>query len=288
MKRLLLFAVTLIAVGCGAAEEEFASKERVAELEVAKPLPSEEDRDRTTDSDVQQQRHVIYNAEIDLEVSEFSEFRKILPAMVIRFGGYISDVKIDQYQVRESKEVCRSGKWQLKIKSTEFEKFVVELSQVGLVVRHHQTAKDMTSEFVDLGARITNKKRMEARVLDLITESKRSLNDVVSLERELSRIRGEIERMQGRLNYIRNRTEFSTLTIMVREHADVAEIAVSPFTTRIASAWNQSIRLLKLVVSNLLVFATYVLPWVIVLLIVGLPAIWLFRRLRLRWGLRPA
>lgn len=283
---LWFLVVAILIVGCSKSElaHEMQNVEAFPDSTSSKFDSDAESNTEPQESDAEfkQRRHVIYDANIGLEVNSFSEFRQNLPSMVFRFKGYISNVQFNQFQSRNSKNPSRRGAWELKIKSTEFEKFISELASVGTITSHHQTAKDMTSEFVDLEARITNKKRMEARVLELINQSKRSLNDVVSLERELARIRGEVERMQGRLNYIRNRTEYSTLTINASEHVQAPVVAGLPFGQRVTEAWKQSTKLLQTVVSHLVVAATYILPWLVMILTIGLPIYWFYRWVKMQ------
>ena len=282
MKRFCLTALIVFVVGCSSGEySEFADGSKVTYKAEQGAAETPQESGGDDQAALNEHRHVVYVADIDLEVNSFADFRKCLPQLVEKCGGYISNVTIDQYQSRNAKDSVRSGEWKLKIKSTSFEKFVSELSTVGLVTRHHQTAEDMTVDYVDLNARIVNKKRMESRVLELINESKRSLSEVVSLEKELSRIRGEIERMEGRLNLIRNRTEYATLTLTATEHA-VQVAAVVPFGKRVAGAWNQSTKLLESVLSSMAVVAIYMLPWLVVFTVFVLPLILLIRWYRLR------
>ena len=88
--------------------------------------------------------------------------------------------------------------------------FLQAVSRLGVPESRHQTAQDVTEEFVDLEARISNKKRLEKRIVELLSSSSGKIKDVIEVERELARVRGEIEQSEGRLRYLTDRTEFTT------------------------------------------------------------------------------
>lgn len=78
--------------------------------------------------------------------------------------------------------------------------------------RQESTAQDVSEEFVDLQSEITNLKVTEEGLQKLIDKAEK-LEDILSLQKELTGVRGEIQKRQGRLNFLDNRTAFSTITI---------------------------------------------------------------------------
>ena len=82
----------------------------------------------------------------------------------------------------------------------------------------------MTEEFFDLEARIKNKKVEEARLVKHLTDSTGKLEDILAVEREISRVRQEIEHMEGRIRLIANLAELTS----VQRHRLRADRASSP------------------------------------------------------------
>ena len=78
----------------------------------------------------------------------------------------------------------------------------------------------MTEEFFDLEARIRNKQEEEKRLLKHLADSTGKLEDILKVESELTRVRGEVEQMQGRLRFLANRADLSTVTITATELKD--------------------------------------------------------------------
>ena len=65
------------------------------------------------------------------------------------------------------------------------------------------TAEDVGEEFVDVSARMENARRLEQRLVTLLASRTGKLSDVLAVERELARVREDIERYEGRLRYLR-------------------------------------------------------------------------------------
>jgi hypothetical protein len=79
------------------------------------------------------------------------------------------------------------------------------------------TAEDVGEEYVDVSARMANSRRLEARLIELLANRTGKLSDVLQVERELARVREEIERYEGRLRYLKSHVALSSLSISIHE-----------------------------------------------------------------------
>jgi hypothetical protein len=106
-------------------------------------------------------------------------------------------------------------------------------------------AEDVGEEYVDITARVENAHRLEARIIELLANRTGKLQDVLSVEHELARVREEIERYEGRLRYLRSRSAVSTLTIAVHEHAPIIVPVAGdgPITYAFRRAWQNFVGL---------------------------------------------
>jgi len=95
------------------------------------------------------------------------------------------------------------------------------LSALGKLESVNVNAEDVGEEFTDVTARMTNARRLETRLIDLLATRTGKLKDVLDVEHELARVREEIERYEGRLRYLRAHAVLSTLTIYVHEPVPV-------------------------------------------------------------------
>ena len=95
----------------------------------------------------------------------------------------------------------------------------------------------MTSQYVDLNARLDNSRHTEQRLTDLLQNRTGKLSDVLSVENELARVRGEIESMEAERKTMANQVDFATLNLALSEDYRAQLQVVPPSTfTRLSNA----------------------------------------------------
>jgi hypothetical protein len=163
-------------------------------------------------------RHLIRNASLTLEARDARQAAAQLVAAARAAGGYVSDS-------RESvdAEDRRSVMIQVRVPFGRFDRAVQQIEALGRVRDKQITTEDVTEEFIDSQAKLRNLKRMEARLLEHLKRTAR-LSDILQVEQELNRVRGEIEQFEGRLRFLEHRVTFSTITVTLTE-APAARIA---------------------------------------------------------------
>jgi len=92
----------------------------------------------------------------------------------------------------------------------------------GALKLRRVTGQDVSEEFVDLEARTRNLERHEAQLLSFMGKAQK-VADLVSLEQELARVRGEIERLSGRIRFLRARTEMAGIQVSLLRGTAPAE-----------------------------------------------------------------
>ena len=90
--------------------------------------------------------------------------------------------------------------------------------------------------------------------------------------------RGEIEQMEGRLRYLTNRTELTTVLIVAREQRDYIPPEAPTLLGRIRQAWRNSLLSLRVVGEAVTVAAVFAFPWIVVFLVVVALPVWYMRR----------
>jgi hypothetical protein len=147
--------------------------------------------------------------------------------------------------VQAGREQQRSASLELRVPSDRFDAVVNGLAPIGKVESVNITAQDVGEEFVDLTARLANARRLEARLIELLANRTGRLSDVLTVERELARVREQIERYEGRLRYLQSRVAVSSLTVVVHEPAPV--VATRPGENVIGEAfveaWRRFVRI---------------------------------------------
>src|SRR5205085_6052703 len=90
-----------------------------------------------------------------------------------------------------------------------------DLRGLGKVTTETSGSQDVTDEYVDLGANLRNLQASETAILKLMDKATQ-IQDVLALQRELTNVRGQIERIQGRKTYLERRTDMATITVALR------------------------------------------------------------------------
>lgn len=218
-------------------------------------------------------RKIIYEAEINLVVKDVSAVESQIAALLKEHQGYVAESSIDRTQGEEL-----SGRWRVRIPVERFDAFLDAVTKLGVAESRKQTAQDVTEEFVDLEAQISNKKKLEERIVELVNNQSGQIKDVIEVERELGRVRGEIEQMEGRLRYLTNRTELTTVSVFAREVDDYVPPQAPSFANQIQRAWANSLQSLQNFGQRAVVAAVYAFPWIIVLGVVLVPGLLYFRK----------
>lgn len=152
----------------------------------------------------------IRTAAISLQVEDVPEAINQIRQVAINVKGYISQVS--QYQEGERLRATVV----LRVPSERYEDALQRLQGLGQVASYSEEVQDVTEEFIDVEARLRNLKRSEEHLLELLKRTGK-VSELLNVERELSNRRSEIERLEGRLRYLKQRIAFSTINVTLLE-----------------------------------------------------------------------
>ncbi len=156
----------------------------------------------------------------------------------------------------------------LQVDSGQFEAAMAALRELPDVVERRTDkaeATDVTEEFVDVQAQITNLEATERQLRDIMAKATRT-EDILNIQREITSVRSQIERLKGRANYLDRRAALSTIALHLETPVAAAAPSALPgwrFTTVVANAWASSLQLLQgigTVVITLAVFCWWLVP----------------------------
>jgi hypothetical protein len=154
------------------------------------------------------------------------------------------------------------------------------LLALGNVERNAVETQDVTEEFIDVEARIKNLQEQERKLNELLQEKRKEekLEDVIKVSDRIYVVRGDIERAQGRRNYLLNRVQLSTIHLTLREIKDYKPPTAPTFGTRIqetfASSWESLVDFAK----RLVLVGVALAPWAPVWLPLVALGVWGLRR----------
>lgn len=183
-----------------------------------------------------------------LEVAELDPAIARVRALAAKVGGYVTNTS-----TAGGRDQVRAAMLELRVPAPRYDDAVSALAQIGRVESTQTSAQDVGEEFVDLTARIDNLRKLEVRLNDLLTNRTGRLQDVLSVERELSRVRTEIDQIEGRLRYLRNRVSLSTLTVNLHEPQPLlgSTPGENPIAAAVRQAWRNFVGFLAWIIASL-------------------------------------
>ena len=234
----------------------------------ASPLPSS----RAMESDSAVSSMIIRTGQASIEVDSLDRGIRAVRALAGRVGGYVANSSI-----AAGEEEMHTATLESKIPAAHFDDAINGLRPIGQLESVSVSAQDVGEEFVDVAARAVNGRKLEQRLIDILGTRTGKLSDVLAVERELARVREDIERQEGRMRYLRTRAALSTLSITVHEKPPV--VAGTGTFGVLADAFRQSWRnFISFVASTIAAMGTLLPLGAIVAAIAWL--VWRTRRAR--------
>jgi hypothetical protein len=175
---------------------------------------------------------IIRTAELKLTTKDFDKSRAGLEGILKRHRGYVGELKVGG--------ATGSGRTltaTLRVPADQLDATLAELKTLGRVESESQGGQDVTSQYVDLQARLANARNTEKRLTDLLSQRTGKLADVLEVEQEVDRVRGEIEQMEAERKNMTNQVSYATLNVTISEEYKAQLEAVPPSTsTRLSNA----------------------------------------------------
>lgn len=160
------------------------------------------------------QRQVIRQASLSVEVEDVAAAVAQARGIVESLGGFVE-------QMSRSGDVERQrATMTLRVPQGQFFSALDRIEGLGEVQSEQVGSEDVTEEFIDLEARLKSAQREEESLLSLL-ERTESVTEILTVERELTRVRSEIERLQGRLNFLERRVDLATIVVSLSPPAQV-------------------------------------------------------------------
>jgi hypothetical protein len=217
-------------------------------------------------------RKIIYDARIDVLVKSLDVTERAVLELIKDNKGFLAESNIAAQSGNQ-----REATWRIRVPVDRFDSFVNAVGKLGEVRTNHVGSQDVTEEFADLEARIRNKQEEEKRLLKHLADSTGKLEDILAVERELSRVRGEVEQMQGRLRFLANRADLSTVTITATEWKDYIPPAPITFQSQLSHSFFRSLDALVVFGKTILLVLVALVPWTPFIVVGLFVVIWIVR-----------
>lgn len=166
---------------------------------------------------IPEKQKVIRDASISMRVGNADEAVAKLRGVANWYKGTVASVN-----VWDNGKGVKSGSVTIEVPTESFDAAVTSVKETAtVVVQETVSNQDVTSQFVDMEARLKNKKAEEESFAKILGTADK-MADIIAITRELSRVRGEIEVMEGQMRYMSAQTEMATISVSLSEDQNVS------------------------------------------------------------------
>jgi len=162
---------------------------------------------------------LIRNATVDLEIVSFDQAIQKITAFAAEEKGYVATTNSEKQENGKLK-----GQIVVKVLPENLDRFLQKIRGLGELKNQTLGTEDITKSYFDTEARLKNARVMEQRLIEMLKKKSEDINDLLQVEKELGRVREQIEQMQGELKFWDSQVQFATMTISLAEK-DLEEAA---------------------------------------------------------------
>jgi len=156
-------------------------------------------------------QYIIRNAYLTLIITDIEEASKEIQQKVAQLQGYVSSMEL--YDLTQER---RAGRISLRIPQDKFDLALTMLEEVGKIKNKNVSSQDVTLQYIDLEARIATMEAQEERLRDLLDRAEK-VEEVLEVEKELWRVRGNLESMIAEFRHLQQRVSYSSIDIYLEE-----------------------------------------------------------------------
>ena len=163
-------------------------------------------------------RKLIWTADLEFQVKDVEKSTEEINELSAKYHGFVSDMQLsnDSYRITNSIKV--------RVPNAQFQEFVGAIKGQSIFTdRSDISSQDVTEEFVDIEARLKAKREVRDRYVEVLKTKTGSVKDIIEAEEAIRVITEEIEAKEGRLRYLNDRIDLSTVTITMYQKVQYIE-----------------------------------------------------------------
>jgi len=263
VKRLLAAAAAVLALGlagCGSSGDVDGAMMADGSMPMAESEMPMDAKSPVVDQQIIRTAYVtIRVAQVDASVAD-------LRAAVSAAGGTISTEDVSNYDGSQSATLT------VRVPAAGLDAFLTGLADLGTIEQSSVSASDVTTQVIDLDARISSLQSSIARLQELQSQAA-NVADLVAVETELANRQAELESLQSQRDYLGEQVAMSTVTITLLP--EVGAVTSTPdFLRGLETGWNALLSTAGVLVTA----AGFIIPFGIVIIIIVLVVRWIIRQ----------
>lgn len=178
---------------------------RSSSVGVAPPAPEIAAIEIASRSAVSADRLLIRHVSLRMDADRPETLAEPINQIAAAAGGFVQHVTTER---DEKLQVM------LRVPAARLDTVLAQLERLGDVKERTESARDVTEESIDIEARLTSLVAVRDRLRSLLRSSN-SVQDIVAVERELARIQGEVDALEGRLKYLRSNVALAQVAVRI-------------------------------------------------------------------------
>jgi len=162
-------------------------------------------------------RKIVRTGNISMEVEDIAKAQVAISDIAVQLDGYVvtSNLNADKEHPR--------GYISFRVPAEKFNTAMAKLRQMAVKVTNENTSsQDVTEQYMDLKAQLSNYEATEAQYLELLKKAD-NVKDMLEVQRELSNVRGQIERIKGRMQYLERTSDTSLIEVSLTKSMPIGE-----------------------------------------------------------------
>jgi hypothetical protein len=228
-------------------------------------------------ADISVDRKVVRNGTVRVEVPDTNKAVDAVKSLVASLGGHLAGEQRDTDAIRG-----RQATLTCRVPAERIDEMLAKLRDVGIEKQVNLSTEDITEQYVDLAVRLRTQRQLEERLRALLERPSNKLGDLLDIEREIARVRGEIDSMEGRKRVWDNQVALSTLTVELQEPRPVITGDDGGMWATLKASLREAANNFVRTVAGLIASVGVVLPLGVAFLLAFWALRWLWRRTRRR------
>jgi len=171
-------------------------------------------------------RKLIYRADYYIETTTFDTDYDLIVSKLGILGGYAQNTYVDGTKPVEYGDRGRHAQLYLRIPISKYDEFLSALEGIGNILSKSQTTDDVSAQYFDTEARIRVLNTQLTR-LESLLEKADKLEDIITLEREITDVMYELDRYEGQKRQLDNLIDYTTVSISLTEVNEISTISES-------------------------------------------------------------
>src|SRR5687767_13160421 len=185
------------------------------------------------------QRKIIRNATLTLEADEPAQAAQRVASVAESRGGFVVTSESRQQTSAKGGRGYETFTVELRVPAQQFDAALADVrAAAGSVTAQKISGKDVTEEYIDLEARLRTQRALEAQLMEIMKRAQ-EVEDAIAVQRELTNVRTEIERVEGRRRFLENQSSLSTISVTLRPPAPL--IGTTGFFQGVGAAFGEGI-----------------------------------------------